>query len=142
MGDRSFITGIFRDISERKRAESQMQSLMAQLQATSAALQDKNAALETAMETLKRTQAQLIQQEKMASLEKMVGGIAHEFNNPVNYIFGNLVHLQQYAQDLLSLLQSYQAQYPEPGPAIAAEIEAIDLEFIQDDLPKILQSIQ
>lgn len=142
LGDRSFITGIFRDISERKRAESQMQSLMAQLQATSAALQDKNVALETAMETLKRTQAQLIQQEKMASLEKMVGGIAHEFNNPVNYIFGNLVHLQQYAQDLLSLLQSYQAQYPEPGPTIAAEIEAIDLEFIQDDLPKILQSIQ
>ena len=142
LGDRSFLTGIFRDISERKQAETQMQSLMAQLQHTSLALQNKNQDLETAMHRLQRTQAQLVQQEKMASLEKMVGGIAHEFNNPVNYIFGNLVHLQQYAHDLLNLLQSYQNHFPNPGPAIQQQMETIDLDFVQDDLPKILHSIQ
>ena len=142
VGDRSFYMGTFRNISDRKEAESQLKSLVSQLQQTSLALQEKNTQLEKTMVELQRTQAKLIQQEKMASLEKMVGGIAHEFNNPVNFIFGNLVYLQQYAQDLLYLLRLYQQRYPEPGSEITAAIEEIDLVFVEDDLPKILASIQ
>jgi ammonium transporter len=142
LGDRSFYTGMFRDISDRKQLETQRQALIHQLQHTSAQLLDKNNQLETALDQLQRTQAQLVQNGKMASLEKMVGGIAHEFNNPVNFILGNVIHLEQYVTNLLHLLRLYQVHYPHPVAAIEAEIDLVDMEFIQTDLPKVLQSLQ
>lgn len=91
---------------------------------------------------LKQAEAQLIQTEKMSSLGAMVAGVAHEINNPVNFIYGNLQYTSEYVQDLLSLLHLYQQDYPEPTPAIQDHLEAIDLDFLAEDLPKVLSSMK
>lgn len=98
--------------------------------------------LERLLEQLKWTQTQLIQSEKMSGLGQMVAGVAHEINNPVNFIHGNIIHAQNYSRDLMDLVRLYQACYPQPHPEIQAEIEAIDLEFIQEDSQKIFHSMQ
>jgi two-component system NtrC family sensor kinase len=94
------------------------------------------------VEQLKQAQLQLVQSEKMSSLGQMVAGIAHEINNPVNFIYGNLSHVEQYCHDLLSLIELYQRNYPQPQPEIEDAIEAIELDFLQEDLPKTLSSMQ
>ncbi|MEA5467624.1 PAS domain S-box protein [Spirulina sp. 06S082] len=98
--------------------------------------------LENLLERLQRTQTQLIQSEKMSSLGQMVAGVAHEINNPVNFIHGNLVHANEYTEDLLGLLDLYQKYYPQPHPDICKEIEAIDLDFLKADLQKLLRSMR
>ncbi|MCW6037630.1 HAMP domain-containing protein [Spirulina subsalsa FACHB-351] len=106
------------------------------------ALQLKNQELESTLEELTRTQTHLIQNEKMAGLGQLVAGVAHEINNPVNFIHGNLSHLDQYSQDLLGFVEQYQQIYPHPHPDLEDYIENIDLEFLQDDLPKVLASMR
>ncbi|WP_413167232.1 GAF domain-containing protein [Capilliphycus salinus ALCB114379] len=91
---------------------------------------------------LKQAQIQLVQTEKMSSLGHLVAGIAHEINNPVNFIYGNLDPATDYTQDLLDLVQLYQQEYPQPTPILAEKIEEIDLEYLIDDLPKILSSMR
>ncbi|WP_448603618.1 sensor histidine kinase [Thermoleptolyngbya sp.] len=98
--------------------------------------------LTEALQELKQAQVQLIQSEKMSSLGQMVAGIAHEINNPINFIYGNLDYATKYAQDLLSLVALYQQEYPHLSPNIQQKIESIDLEFLQDDFPKILESMR
>uniref|UniRef100_UPI0034245161 PAS domain-containing sensor histidine kinase n=1 Tax=Okeania sp. SIO2F4 TaxID=2607790 RepID=UPI0034245161 len=98
--------------------------------------------LSDALKKLQQAQAQLIQTEKMSSLGQMVAGIAHEINNPINFIFGNIIHVSQYTEDLLSLIHLYQQNYPDPPTVIQEEIEAIELDFLIEDLPKILNSIK
>jgi PAS domain S-box-containing protein len=98
--------------------------------------------LETALQELQQTQTKLIQSEKMSSLGQMVAGVAHEINNPVSFIYGNIQPATQYIQDLLKLLKLYQLHYPLPAPEIQMEAEAIDLEFLVEDLPKILASMK
>jgi len=95
-------------------------------------------------ETLKKLQQapQLIQVEKMSSLGRLVAGIAHEINNPVNFVSGNLTHVEEYAKNLLELLHLYQKYYPDPEPEIQASAEDIDVEFLQKDLTKILNSMK
>ncbi|MEG4278674.1 response regulator [Microcoleus sp. MON1_C1] len=97
--------------------------------------------LQNCMQDLKKTQAQLIQTAKMSSLGQVVAGIAHEINNPINFIYGNISHVSDYIQDLLNLLHLYQ-QYTPPNSEIQAEIEAIDLEFLIADLPQIMVSMK
>jgi signal transduction histidine kinase len=87
-------------------------------------------------------QAQLIQTEKMLSLEQLVAGIAHEINNPVNFISGNITYIQDYIQALLSLMQLYQQRFPNAGLEIQAKMEEIDLDFLMADLPKLLTSMR
>lgn len=104
--------------------------------------QEKAKILEETLKELQAAQTQLIQSEKMCSLGQLVAGIAHEINNPINFIHGNINHASQVTQDLLGLVQIYQQYYPDPVPDIEAEIEAVDLEFIGDDLPKLLTSMK
>jgi signal transduction histidine kinase len=91
---------------------------------------------------LKQTQARLIHTEKMSSLGQLGAGFAHEINNPINFIDANLEHISHYSQDLLTAIAQYQQELTHPSIALQAKIEAIDLEFIQADMPKILQSMQ
>ncbi|WP_445637833.1 histidine kinase [Nostoc sp. DSM 114161] len=103
--------------------------------------QDKAQQLEAALLELQNTQAQLIQTEKMSSLGQLVAGIAHEINNPVNFIYGNISHASGYIEDLLHLIERYQQHYCPPAPEIHQQIHAIDLDFLKQDLPKVLNSI-
>ncbi|WP_449420170.1 sensor histidine kinase [Phormidium nigroviride] len=105
-------------------------------------LEEKAEQMEKTFGELKQTQSQLIQTEKMSGLGQMVAGVAHEINNPVNFIHGNLTYASKYAQELLDLMVLYQENYPNPTPEIKNSLEEIDLEFIVEDLPKILSSMK
>ena len=98
--------------------------------------------LEQTLTELKKTQAQLIQKEKMASLGQLVAGIAHEINNPVSFIYGNIALAADYARDLVSLVQLYRHYYPHPVTEISNELDKIEPDFIADDYPKLLNSMK
>jgi signal transduction histidine kinase len=98
--------------------------------------------LETILNELKKAQMQVIQSEKMSSLGQLVAGIAHEINNPVNFIHGNLSHLEEYTQNLLQMIELYQQRHPSNDPEVQAMAEEIDLEFLTEDTQKIISSIR
>ncbi|MEG4984849.1 ATP-binding protein [Microcoleus sp. BR0-C5] len=102
----------------------------------------KSVALEHFVKELQETQLQLVQSEKMSSLGQLVAGVAHEINNPVNFIYGNLSHANDYIKELINMLNLYQKYYPQPEAEIIHEIEDAELPFIIDDLPKLLSSMQ
>ncbi|MDX2096958.1 MAG: PAS domain S-box protein [Leptolyngbyaceae cyanobacterium bins.59] len=116
--------------------------LYAQTRAAALAAQTQALQLTEAMRKLQATQTQLVQTEKMSSLGQMVAGVAHEINNPVNFILGNIVYTRNYVEELLTLLRLYQEAYPEPGPAIQEQEEEMDLEFVTEDLMKVLSSME
>jgi len=107
-----------------------------------AAITEAREAVERTLNDLQKTQTQLVQAEKMSSLGQLVAGVAHEINNPVNFICGNLDYVREYAQDLLSLVQLYEKHYPTPVPEIQNKAEEVDLEFLQNDLIKTLDSMK
>ncbi|MFE1747890.1 CBS domain-containing protein [Coleofasciculus sp. H7-2] len=131
-----------KDIIERVAVEVALRKSEAQKTRLIASLQKQAEHLEQTLHQLQKTQAQLIQTEKMSSLGQLVAGIAHEINNPINFIYGNLSYAGQYVQDLLNLLQLYIKHHPQPVPEIQTEIEAIDLDFLKTDLPKLLGSMK
>ncbi|WP_271253057.1 ATP-binding protein [Pseudanabaena sp. Chao 1811] len=124
-----------RDITERLAAE-------AIVKASEEKYRLQAEKLESALQNLKNTQAQLIQAEKMSGLGQLVAGIAHEINNPVNFIYGNLTYADNYTQDLLSLIETYRNQYPHPNQVIQDKLEEIDIDFLVTDFVKLISSIK
>ncbi|MBW4464639.1 MAG: HAMP domain-containing protein [Pegethrix bostrychoides GSE-TBD4-15B] len=104
-------------------------------------VEERTAELTSTLQDLKHAQAQLVQTEKMSSLGQLVAGVAHEINNPVNFIHGNLSYAEQYSQELLGLLDLYAQHYPDPDAEIVAEIQAVDLEFLRQDIDKLYSSM-
>nr|WP_255348341.1 ATP-binding protein [Calothrix sp. PCC 7507] len=134
------------DITLRKLTEKDLektnQELEIRVQQRTVALTQEKEKLEQTLQQLQKAQLQLIQSEKMSSLGQLVAGVAHEINNPVNFIYGNLTPATEYTENLLHLLQCYQHHYPNPIPQLKAEIEATEIDFIIEDLPKILSSLK
>ncbi len=100
----------------------------------------KEALAETLIE-LKQAQSQLIQSEKMAGLGQLVAGIAHEINNPITFIYGNITYVKEHTENLFKLLRLYERDYPQAIGKIAEQTAEVDLDFIADDLPKIITSM-
>jgi signal transduction histidine kinase len=113
-----------------------------QLRESFTALENTNSELELRVEQLKQTQLQLVQSEKMSTLGQLVAGVAHEINNPVGFIAGNLSCVQQYIQDIINLLNLYHQHYPNPDPEIREQMEIIDLEYVLADLPHLIASMK
>ena len=127
-GEVTSLFGTVIDITAQKQAEIQLQKQAEILQNT--------------LKELQRTQAHMIQSEKMSSLGQMVAGVAHEINNPVSFIHGNLTHADDYVQDLLTLLDLYQEYYPTPTAEIQELLKKIELEFLREDFSKLLKSMK
>ena len=113
-----------------------------QLQQSFVALEASNEQVNAALAEVKASQVQLIQSEKMSALGELVAGIAHEINNPINFIHGNIKHIDSYAQELLTVVQAYQAHYNQPPQEIEEILEEIDFDFLTEDLVKLLQSMK
>ncbi len=123
------------ELSDRKQAE-------AALRLSEAREREKARQLEVTLRQLKSTQAQIVQSEKMASLGQMVAGVAHEINNPVSFIYGNVTPAIEYSHYLLNAIDLYQQHYPEPPAAIKEQIEAVEFDFIKEDFIKLLESMK
>ncbi len=131
----SYIAGEIAEGIRRKQSE-------AALAKSEARLRRKAEALKVSLSKLRTTQAKLIQSEKMSSLGQLVAGVAHEINNPVNFIQGNVRYSQEYLQGLLQVVQLYQQEHTTPSPQLAEALDTLDLDFIQRDLPKVLNSME
>jgi PAS domain S-box-containing protein len=130
-----FWDGVVMDITESKEIQEALEQSQTQLR-------QQTRELEEALHELQRMQMQLIQTEKMSSLGQLVAGIAHEINNPVNFIYNNLNFTCEYIHDILSLLDLYQQHYSNPVSEIQAKAETMELEFLREDLPKMLSSMR
>ncbi|NEQ52689.1 MAG: response regulator [Leptolyngbya sp. SIO3F4] len=125
------------EITEKTTAESRLQQLMQDLEHR---VDQRTSELSKSLDRLQQAQIQLIQSEKMSALGNLVAGVAHELNNPISFLQGNLEPLQDYIDDLFDLIKLYEKTFPEPGQAILNKIAAIELDFLQEDLAKIVSS--
>ncbi|MFM9265729.1 PAS domain-containing protein [Tychonema sp. BBK16] len=129
------MNGTHQDISDRKQTELALQE-------SEARERSKALELEVAINKLRMTQSQLVQNEKMVSLGQLVAGVAHEINNPISFIHGNLAPARNYTLNLLALIKIYQYHYPIPPAGVLDKIEEIDLDYVAEDLPKLFNSMR
>lgn len=130
------------EIAQHKQTESQLLQSQARLQNQVKQYKKETEQAKSLLKELQTSQATLIQTEKMLSLRQIVAGIAHEINNPVSFIYGNIDYASCYIKDLMKLVKLYGIHYPQPVSPIQAEIDAIDLDFLRSDLPKLLASMK
>ncbi|WP_335055659.1 ATP-binding protein [Nostoc sp.] len=133
------IDELAKEVQKRKQAEEALKKANQELEVR---VEERTTDLQETLNELQITQIQLIQAEKMSSLGQMVAGIAHEINNPVSFIYGNLHHAHKYTQDLLTLVQIYQHLCPNIPPEIEAKVEEIDLDFLIQDITKLFESMK
>ncbi|MDY6897393.1 MAG: AAA family ATPase [Cyanobacteriota bacterium] len=129
-------------VESKEDLENYNQSLEEKVAQRTQEINDKNQRLKNALKELQNTQSQLIQTEKMSSLGQMIAGIAHEINNPINFIHGNISHANKYVEDLLEMIAIYKQEFTEDNCIVTEKSTEIDLPFIVEDLPKILNSIE
>jgi two-component system, NtrC family, sensor kinase len=130
------------EITEREKTEMALRQSKARLKNQAQALEAETQHVKALLEELQRTQAQLFQTEKMSSLGQLVAGVAHEINNPVGFIYGNLDYANCYIKDLMRLVKLYTTYYPDPVDPIQTELAAMDFNFLMTDMPKLLTSMK
>ncbi|MEM9945085.1 MAG: ATP-binding protein [Cyanobacteria bacterium P01_D01_bin.36] len=135
-----------RNLSQLQRSRQQSESLLGKtiqdLQASKATLRERSQELESALAEVQAMQSRLLMSEKMSALGVLVAGVAHEINNPVSFIYGNIEHANRYIEGLLLLLSTYKTCYPKPLAPVQDCVEDIDLPFVLEDLPAVMQSMQ
>jgi signal transduction histidine kinase len=136
VGGVDYITKPFHGAEVVLRIENQINLRLLQIK-----LQEKNFLLQKAFDDLKIAQVEQIQNEKMIGLGQLVAGVAHEINNPVSFIYGNLQYANQYIQDLINLIEIYQQEYPEATPKVQAKVKDIDLDFVMHDLQSLMSAM-
>jgi len=143
LGAVDYITKPFQqeEVLARVKLHLKLHVLAEKLEEKNMLLEQKVVEVSKAYEDLQKMQIKLIQSEKMSGLGQLAAGIAHEINNPINFIAGNLGYAQQYAHNLLKIIHLYQEDYVNPTPRIQTAIDEIELEFMEEDFIKILNSI-
>lgn len=126
------------EIADRLAVETKLQKLTQELEQR---VEERTFELSQALDNFQQAQVRLVQQEKMSTLGELVAGIAHEINNPVNFILGNLNHASEYTQNFIDLFKLYQQYYPNPEGEIQQKIDEIDIDFLMQDSPQIISSM-
>ncbi len=141
LADRQIMPQKLAPVSPPSSTPDQLQQVIHDLRHSYSDLEHHRQSLEGTIAELQATQSKLIAAEKMSALGTMVAGVAHEINNPINFVHGNLAHVSLYTQDLLHLLQIYRREFPKTSSDLQIAIEAIDLPFLEQDLKKTLKSM-
>jgi signal transduction histidine kinase len=143
IGAVDYITKPFQqeEVLARVKLHLKLHILAEKLEEKNMLLEQKVVEVSKAYEDLQQMQIKLIQSEKMSGLGQLAAGIAHEINNPINFIAGNLGYAQEYAHNLLKIIHLYQEDYVKPTPRIQTAIDEIELDFLEKDFIKILNSI-
>ncbi|MBW4642097.1 MAG: hybrid sensor histidine kinase/response regulator [Goleter apudmare HA4340-LM2] len=141
LGAVDYVTKPFQEKEMLARVKTQLQ-LWQLTKNLETHIAERTAELKIALDQLHHSQIQLVQSEKMSALGNLVAGVAHEINNPVGFIAGNLQPAQEYIADLFQIIALYQQDLPHPSATLQAAIQEINLEYLQDDLPRLLASMQ